>query len=70
MKQFDERDQGAPRVWSVNNESLQKDFGYNLSEAIVLHLHKQVEQQRAKPVGVGVRVSKMEYDRAEEMVLA
>jgi len=42
-KEFDESDQGAPRMWSVDNESLQKDFGHNLPETIILHLQEEVE---------------------------
>jgi hypothetical protein len=54
----------------VNNESFQKDFGHNLPESVVLHLQEEMEQQGTKPVGVGVWVSEVQHDRAEEMVLA
>lgn len=37
-KQFDEGDHSSPRVWPMDNESLQQDFGHDFSEAIILHL--------------------------------
>jgi hypothetical protein len=54
----------------VDNESFQKDFGHNLPESVVLHLQEEMKQQRTKPVSVGVWVSEVQYDRAQEMVLA
>lgn len=53
----------------MDNEALQKGARQDLAEFLVINLAEQVQQKRAEPVRVRVRVAEVHNDGAEEMVL-
>jgi len=54
---------------TVDDEALQENSGHNLTEAIVFDDGEEVEQEGAVPVGMGVRVTKMQDHRTQEVML-
>lgn len=69
-EQFNEGDQSTPGMRTMYDEAFQKDASHHFTETIVLHFHKEVEEQRAEPVGMGVGISQMENHGAQEVVLS
>lgn len=63
-------DQCAPRVRTVDDKTLQENPSHHLTEAIVLDLNEEVEQERGEPVGMGVGISQVEHHGAQEVVLS
>lgn len=42
---------------TVDNEAFQEDLGENFSEAVILHLDEEMQEERAEPERVGIRVT-------------
>lgn len=68
-EEFDEGDQGTPRVRPINKETFQEDSRHHFPETIDLDFVEQVQHQGAEPVGVSVGVTQMQNHCAEEMML-
>jgi hypothetical protein len=69
-EQFNEGDQSTPGMRTMYDEAFQKNASHHFTETIVLHFHKEVEEQRAEPVGMGVGISQMKNHGAQEVVLS
>ena len=68
-EQLDERDECAPRVRAVDEESFQQHPSHDLSELIGLDLMEEVQHQGAEPMGVRVGVTQVEDHCAKQVVL-
>ena len=64
-QQFDEGDQSTPWMGTVNNEAFEEDLDPAFLEPVIFDFQEKVKDQRGEPMGVGVRVSEVEHDRAE-----
>ena len=68
-EKFDERDQGSPRMRTVNQEALQEDLSHDLPEPVNLDLLEKVQHKGAEPVRVSIRIAEMQHHGAQEMML-
>lgn len=69
-EQFNKCDDGTPRVGPMAYETLKQDFSHDFLQTIILFdLNKEVEQQGAEPVSVGVGVPKVKDNGTKKMVL-
>src|SRR5690242_8892059 len=70
LNQFNERDEQAPRVWSLRDQSLEQDARDLLLHNFELSLGEQEEQQATKVVRVVVGVAQLIGNGAEQPVAA
>jgi len=54
----------------MDDEAFQEYLGDNLPEPFIVHFMEEVKDKASEPVGVCVRIPKMEDHGAEKMVLA
>ena len=68
-QQLDERDECAPRVRTVDQESLQQYPCHDLPELINLDLMEEIQDQGAEPMRVGIGVAQVKDHCTEQVVL-
>ena len=56
-EQLNEGHYGAPWVRTMHHEALEQHARHDLLELLVLDLGEEVKEERAEPIGVGVRVA-------------
>lgn len=68
LDQLNKRDEQTPRMWSIDNQTLQQHTGNLLLCNILFAFHKQIQQDTAKVMCMTIRIAQLVRNGTQEQI--